>query len=193
MISATASAARGVPLRAPDPTMKDDPDPKPHLVIDVAIPCADWRRRMPGLARLVRETVAATLSAAGQERDMAEVSLVLCGDAEIQSLNRRWRGKDAPTNVLSFPAGGDTPPGVPRLLGDVVLAYETVSREAAAQGKPLAHHVRHLIVHGVLHLLGHDHEDDRREARRMESLERRILAGFRVPDPYRVMNLQDHG
>ena len=72
------------------------------------------------------------------------------------------------------------------------VAFETVSREATAQGKPLADHVRHLIVHGVLHLLGHDHERDR-DARRMETLERRILAGFGVPDPYRVLSAQDHG
>jgi probable rRNA maturation factor len=191
MISATANAAQGGPPRAPNPTMKDDPDPNRHLVIDVGMPCGAWRRKLPGIARLARETVQAALAEAALG-DMVEVSLVLSGDAEIRALNRRWRGQDAPTNVLSFPAGGAAAPGAPRMLGDVVLAFETVSREAAAQGKPLADHVRHLIVHGVLHLLGHDHERDR-DARRMETLERRILAGFGVPDPYRVLSAQDHG
>ena len=104
--------------------------------------------------------------------------------------------------MLSYPSDGPNRrlilgalavlPTLPGLLGDVVLAFETVSREAAAQGKPLVHHVRHLIVHGVLHLLGHDHERDR-DARRMETLERHILAGFGVPDPYRVLSARDHG
>jgi probable rRNA maturation factor len=117
---------------------------------------------------------------------------VLSDDAAMRALNARWRGKDAPTNVLSFAASDDLAPGMPRLLGDVVLAFETVSREALAEGKPLADHTRHLIVHGVLHLLGHDHERAS-DAKRMESLERGILAGFGVPDPYRAESAVDHG
>ena len=94
---------------------------------------------------------------------------------------------DAPTNVLSFPAAASAPPapGAPLLLGDVVLAFETVAAEAAAQGKPLADHLAHLVVHGVLHLLGFDHEADA-EAERMEALETRLLAGLGIADPYRA-------
>jgi probable rRNA maturation factor len=169
--------------------MKDALAIKSSIVIDVAISCAAWRRELPGIVRLCRETVRAALTDAGS--GPAEVSLMLSDDAAVRTLNRRWRGKDAPTNVLSFSAGDDVPGG-PRLLGDVVLAFETVAREAAAQGKPLAHHVRHLIVHGVLHLLGHDHERER-AAVQMERRERRILEGFGVPDPYRVTGAPDHG
>jgi probable rRNA maturation factor len=102
-------------------------------------------------------------------------------------LNRDWRGQDKPTNVLAFPAGMDeaAAPGAPLLLGDVVLAYETVAAEAAAQGKDFAAHLRHLIVHGVLHLVGHDH-DEAAAAERMEAVERTILAGFGIADPYAI-------
>ena len=114
---------------------------------------------------------------------------MLTDDAAVRALNAQWRGKDRPTNVLSFPAA--TPDeiararagGPPLLLGDVVLALETCRREAAEQGKPLADHVAHLVVHGVLHLLGHDHEDDA-EADRMERLETAILAELGIADPY---------
>jgi len=169
--------------------MNDAPAIKSRIVIDVAISSPAWRKELPGIVRLCRETVRAALADAGS--GAAEVSLLLSDDAAVRTLNRRWRGKDAPTNVLSFSAG-DAVPGGPRLLGDVVLAFETVAREAAEQGKPLAHHVRHLIVHGVLHLLGHDHERDRAAAR-MENRERRILAGFGIPDPYRATGAPGHG
>jgi probable rRNA maturation factor len=110
---------------------------------------------------------------------------VLADDASVQDLNARWRGKDAPTNVLAF--ASDEPPakGKPVLLGDVVLAYETVSREAKEQGKRLADHLRHLVIHGVLHLLGYDHIKAT-PAKRMEALETRILASLGVADPYRL-------
>jgi probable rRNA maturation factor len=163
--------------------MKNDLEPK-RLVIDVAAPCVAWRREVPGIARLARETARAALADAGIAA--AEVSLVLSDDATVRALNRRWRGHDTPTNVLSFASGES------RMLGDVVLAFETVSREAIAQGKPLAHHVRHLIVHGVLHLLGQDHERDR-EATRMENRERRILDTFKIPDPYSPSPLEGEG
>jgi probable rRNA maturation factor len=144
-------------------------------VVDVAISCPGWRKQIRGIVRLARETVRAALDDAGITE--AEISLVLSDDAAVQALNRRWRGQDKPTNVLSF-ATGDVPH-----LGDIVLAFETLAREAVEQGKPLAHHLRHLIVHGVLHLLGHDHEAVR-DAARMEKRERRILARFAIPDPY---------
>jgi probable rRNA maturation factor len=116
-----------------------------------------------------------------------ELSLVFANDAMIQSLNAQWRGKDQPTNVLSFPAfplkpGANLPP----LLGDIVLARETVAREALAEDKPFDNHVGHLLLHGFLHLLGYDHETEA-EAFAMQTLETRILASLAIPDPYAVI------
>jgi probable rRNA maturation factor len=114
----------------------------------------------------------------------AELAIVLTDDNVIRKLNRKWRGRDQPTNVLSFPSRDARPPGTgTRLLGDVVIAYETTAREAQAQGLPLDHHLAHLAVHGYLHLLGYDHESEK-EAETMERLEREILARLDVPDPY---------
>jgi probable rRNA maturation factor len=109
---------------------------------------------------------------------------VLSDDSAIRALNRDWRGKNAPTNVLSFRA---RPPGKSPLpspyIGDIVIAYQTTAREAVAEGKPFKHHLVHLAVHGFLHLIGYDHETER-QAQRMERLERAILARVAVPDPY---------
>lgn len=117
-----------------------------------------------------------------------EISLVLADDTTVQGLNRDWRGKDKPTNVLSFATLDDEDAprvvGAPLLLGDVILAFGTCRDEAQAMGKPLVDHFRHLVVHGVLHLLGYDHEEDEAEALEMERLETAILAGFGVADPY---------
>ena len=111
--------------------------------------------------------------------------MVLGSDAMLRGLNRTYRGKDAPTNVLSFPftprGAADTADG--RYLGDVVLAAETVLREAAERGTAPAHHLQHLVVHGLLHLLGYDHETDT-EAAEMERLETEILASLGIADPY---------
>jgi probable rRNA maturation factor len=113
----------------------------------------------------------------------AELAIVLTDDSRIRALNRVWRGVDKPTNVLSFPAKEMRGDGAPALLGDIVIAYETVAKEAAAQGKPLLHHLAHLAVHGFLHLRGYDHVAER-EADAMERLERAILARLDMPDPY---------
>lgn len=168
--------------------MSNDPDPSAPdsaaVDIDLAEPCALWRRRLPTVKALCLEAARAALASAGVGGP-AELSLVLADDALVRSLNARWRGQDKPTNVLSFATEEEpTAPPLPRLLGDVVLAFETVAAEAAEQGKPLADHLRHLIVHGVLHLVGLDHVIEA-EAQRMETLETRILAGLAVPDPYR--------
>lgn len=163
--------------------MTDDPDPAEPLTIDVAEPCPAWRRHLPDAEAVSTAAARAALAAAVTPAGPAELSVVLGDDALLRALNRQWRGQDKPTNVLSFPALETAPPGAPQLLGDVVLAFETVAAEAAAQGKPIADHLRHLIVHGVLHLLGFDHEAEA-EARRMEAREIAILAGLGVPDPY---------
>jgi probable rRNA maturation factor len=110
----------------------------------------------------------------------AEISLLFTDDAEIRRLNRDYRGKNQPTNVLSFPQNPALSGG---LLGDVVLAAETVASEAALAEKPLEHHVAHLIVHGFLHLLGYHHEGEE-EAEMMEALERAALSRMGIPDPY---------
>lgn len=142
-----------------------------------------WRHAFPQpITRLRRAARTALELAAPSGQAADELSLVLTNDAHQQELNRQWRGRDRPTNVLSFPDG--TPlPGGGRLLGDVVLALETCRREAREQGKPLADHAVHLVVHGVLHLLGHDHErEDKAEV--MEALEVRLLESLGIADPY---------
>lgn len=161
------------------------------VTIDVASICCGWRQACPaaeGLARRAAERALVRGAAtSGLVWDGAvELGIILGDAAEQRRLNRDYRGKDAPTNVLAFPAwkpGSRVPPGAPVLLGDVVLALEVITREASEQRKPVADHLGHLIVHGVLHLLGYDHLMVA-EAARMEALERSILAELGVPDPY---------
>lgn len=127
----------------------------------------------------------AAFAAASGRRQPCEVTLVLTGDDEMRELNRTWRGKDSSTNVLSFPAGepfGEAP-GEPSPLGDIVLAAETLADEAKLKGIAVADHAVHLVVHGMLHLLGHEHERDA-DAERMERLESEILARLGIADPY---------
>src|ERR1700730_8658926 len=117
-----------------------------------------------------------------------ELAIVLTDDSAIRALNRDWRGKDQPTNVLSFPAPAPArplpgQPGGIRLIGDIVIAYETVEREARAEQRPFRHHLAHLAVHGFLHLVGHDHVAEA-EAEAMEALEIAVLARLGVPNPY---------
>jgi probable rRNA maturation factor len=157
----------------------------PGIAIDLSITHAAWKRALPSVASVARRAALAALAQSGKRIGAAELSLVLANDATVQELNARWRGKDAPTNVLAF--ASDEPPmkGRPVLLGDVVLAYQTVAREAKEQHKRLADHLRHLVIHGVLHLLGYDHIKAT-PAKRMEALETRILASLGVADPYRL-------
>jgi probable rRNA maturation factor len=157
----------------------------PGIAIDLSIACAAWKRALPTAASVARKAAIAALAQSGKKLGAAELSLVLADDAMVRDLNARWRGKDASTNVLAF--ASDEPPakGKPVLLGDVVLAYQTVAREAKEQKKRLADHLRHLVIHGVLHLLGYDHIKAA-PAKRMETLETRILASLGVADPYRV-------
>jgi probable rRNA maturation factor len=149
--------------------------------ISLRVETPGWRRVLPATARHVRAAARAALSAAEAGKLPGAgggICLVLADDRLQQRLNREFRGRDKPTNVLSFD-------GSPAALGDVVLALETVAAEARAQRKTLADHVAHLVVHGVLHLTGHDHETGA-EARRMERLEVEILARLGIADPYRL-------
>lgn len=140
---------------------------------------------LTGLDVLARTAVAAALAGAGADADQGDIALLFTNDAAIAEINAEWRGKDKPTNVLSFPAPEDmpVPEGEPRPLGDIVLAFGVIAREAAGQGKTLHDHTAHLIVHGVLHLLGFDHETDE-DAESMERLETSILKGLGISDPY---------
>lgn len=149
-----------------------------------------WRSALAART-LARQAIAASVAECGVAlRPGAELCLHLADDAHVRELNARWRGLDKPTNVLSFPAVEAAHLGQARLLGDIVLAFETVAREAEAEGKPLADHYRHLVVHGFLHLIGFDHENDA-DAQRMEAMETRILARLGVADPYRANELAD--
>jgi probable rRNA maturation factor len=160
--------------------------------IGVTSTCPGWSRVRPAAESLARHAaelaLADGIAASGLVwHGTVELGITLAGAAEQQRLNRDYRGQDVPTNVLAFPAWDSetlSPPGAPLLLGDVVLAFETVAHEAADQGKPLGHHLGHLVVHGVLHLLGFDHLTAP-EAVAMESLETSILVRLGVPDPYR--------
>ena len=158
------------------------PAGKTPVDIDIFVEAGDWPAEAE-LARLVDRAVVVAFVETGV-KGASELSIVFSDDAHIQTLNAQWRGKDKPTNVLSFPAfsfaKGDP---LPPMLGDIVLAAETVAREAALEDKPLANHITHLVIHGLLHLLGHDHETDV-EAEEMEAIERRALARLAIPDPY---------
>ena len=146
--------------------------------LDVAVSYAAPRAGVPASTSF-RKWVAAALKGRIREADLA---IRIVDEREGQALNRHYRGKDYATNVLSFPA--ELPEGVKLpLLGDLVICAPVVAREAAEQGKPVAAHYAHLTVHGVLHLLGWDHEHDK-DAEAMEQLEREVLAELGLPDPY---------
>jgi probable rRNA maturation factor len=153
--------------------------PRGALAIDMMVESDRWRQSgdAAALARAAVIEAAAALSTA-----RAELAIVLTDDSAMRALNRIWRGVDKATNVLSFPTkrAAEGPP----LLGDIVLAYDTIAREARRQRKPFAHHVAHLAVHGFLHLLGYDHEQHA-DAEAMEQAERDILRRLAIPDPYR--------
>ena len=159
---------------------------RPPATIDVVERAAVWRRTLPDAPEICRTAAAAALARGAAGVAGAELSIVLADDALIAKLNRTYRGIAKPTNVLSFASAEPARRRAPlRLLGDVVVAHGTIAREARAQGKTLADHLTHLVVHGVLHLLGFDHERAA-EARRMETLEVAILGGLGVADPYRT-------
>jgi probable rRNA maturation factor len=157
-------------------------EPQP-IAVDVLVEAGDWPAE-PELDRLAERAVAASLAAVAAEiAPPAEVSIVFTDDDHIRALNRRYRGRDAATNVLSFPAAPQVKGKLGPPLGDIVLARQTIAREAAADGLTVADHLTHLIVHGFLHLLGYDHDTDR-DAAVMTRLETAILARLGIADPY---------
>jgi probable rRNA maturation factor len=158
-------------------------EPPERLSVVVVNEAGNWSA-FAALDRAI-ETAAAALAEHSECVRLrgAEASVVLGDDALVRALNRTYRGQDKPTNVLSFPF--QVPPGGARngILGDVVLAAETVAREAAERGIPPVHHLQHLVIHGLLHLLGFEHDADA-EAETMERLETEILATLAIADPY---------
>jgi probable rRNA maturation factor len=151
--------------------------------VEIAESSPLWRG-LPEIEKLTERAIAASLAASGIGiLEGAEISVQLADDAQIRALNAQWRGVDKPTNVLSFPAASSGKIARAPLLGDIVLSFETAEREAAEEGKSLADHCVHLVVHGFLHLLGFDHERAA-EADRMEALETDILAKLGIADPY---------
>jgi probable rRNA maturation factor len=148
---------------------------------------ADCWQVEPGAETVIHRAIEAAAEIADADTGDAELAVMLTDDAGIRTLNSNWRGIDKATNVLSFPAlqpaGDSAPDDMPRMLGDIAIAFETTRREADEEDKPFDHHLSHLAVHGFLHLIGYDHENDD-DAEAMEALEREILAQLGIPDPY---------
>lgn len=161
----------------------------PAISLALAVEAGDWGD--PATTEALAETA---LSAAVRDlnqregqpfpEDAPEVSLVLADDAMMADINSQWRNQPKPTNVLSFPAFPLVPGGQPGpMLGDIILARETIEREAADLGKPVDEHITHLVVHGFLHLFGYDHIENN-DAEKMEAIETRILTSLGLSDPY---------
>jgi probable rRNA maturation factor len=148
---------------------------------------ADCWGNEPDAEAAIQRAIAAAAESVDADVGEAELAVMLTDDPGIRTLNSNWRGIDKPTNVLSFPAlrpeGAHKPGDAPRMLGDIAIAYETTKREADEEGKPFEHHLSHLAIHGFLHLIGYDHENDA-DAEEMESLETEILEQLGIPDPY---------
>ncbi len=180
--AATAAAAEPAPPSGAAPV----PSGKSSLTADIAVESASWTERLPDVEmRVERAAQAAWAAAGGAVGENAGLAILLADDATLADLNRRFRGIDKPTNVLSFEAERQVvaEDDEPCHLGDIAIAYETVAREAVAQDKTLDQHLTHMVVHGVLHLLGYDHQVTA-DQNRMEEIERAILSGLDVPDPY---------
>ena len=160
------------------------PDIKLRLALEIEDP--RWTEALPTAAELLERARRLALAEVNDDTRPIEVGVRLVDDGTIQGLNRDWRGRDKPTNVLSFPLGDPGPvddPDFPWLIGDIVMSFDTVTAESIRDGKSLEHHVVHLAIHAALHLIGHDHEDEA-EADAMEAVEVKLLAGLGIPDPY---------
>lgn len=149
----------------------------PRVSCAVVVVDAGWVKALPDVAQLVKRAARAAIVGA-RRTGTRSLTVALESDAAVRKLNARHRRKDKPTNVLSYPSGEAS------FLGDIVLARQTVWREAREQNKTASDHVVHLVVHGALHLLGYDHETGAADAERMEALERRVLAKLGIADPY---------
>lgn len=159
----------------------------PNLPMTEVLVTADCWNREPDAEAVIQRAIAAAAQTVDEDVAEAEIAVMLTDDSGIRTLNGNWRGIDKPTNVLSFPAlqpEGERRAGdAPRMLGDIAIAYETLRREADEEHKPFDHHLSHLAVHGFLHLIGYDHENDA-DAEEMETLEQDILGQLGIPDPY---------
>jgi len=157
------------------------------LPITEVLVVADCWQAEPGAEAVIQRVIAVAAEMADADTGAAELAVMLTDDAGIRTLNNNWRGIDKPTNVLSFPAlpptGPRGPDDAPHMLGDIAIAYQTTRKEADDEQKPFDHHLGHLAVHGFLHLIGYDHENDD-DAEAMETLEQAILAQLGIPDPY---------
>jgi len=149
-----------------------------RIKTEILIEAAAWKTAWPRLRADIRSLARALAASDALMAEEGQFVVVLADDRRLHDLNKRFRGKDKPTNVLSFP-DADAP------FGGVALSFDTIKREARDQGKPLINHSKHMILHGFLHLLGHDHQRAR-DARLMESLETAILAAMSIPDPYQA-------
>jgi probable rRNA maturation factor len=161
----------------------------PNLILPITevLVVADCWRDEPDAEAVIQRAIAAAAETVDQDVGEAELAVMLTDDAGIRTLNSNWRGVDKPTNVLSFPAlqpsRASAADDAPRMLGDIAIAYQTMRKEADEEQKPFEHHLSHLAVHGFLHLIGYDHDEDD-DAEAMETLEQEILAQLGIPNPY---------
>jgi probable rRNA maturation factor len=190
MTHPTQSDSGSSACNAPDPAApglsagETDADPRP-LIVDVVLDDAGWSS-IADVEAAVMKAADAVAARSDLNLARAEATIALSSDAEVAALNGTYRGKPKPTNVLSFPAGllqAGIPAPDRRFLGDIIVARETVLAEAAEQKIPPVNHLQHLVVHGLLHLLGYDHENED-DAHIMEAMETSILAGLGISDPY---------
>ncbi len=191
MTTSAHETTPGVAVPADKPA--EEPPQTVHAVVEVDVAAPhDWPLPEEELRRVIERAARAALVVAAADGARVEregvpplIEVLLSSDEDIRQLNAHWRGKDKPTNVLSFPAG-EAPfvPDAPWPLGSLALAGGVMQREAAARGVDLPEHLSWLVVHGILHLLGYDHEHDEAEAEHMEALERAALARLGLSDPY---------
>lgn len=192
MSVAAKAKPKAKPIFKAKPAAKPKPRPRPKAplapAVDIEVQSPLWDKQ-PGAAQTVRDAIAA---AAALSTSGGEVSILLTDDSAVRVLNRDWRGIDKPTNVLSFPAPENMSKSAAGILGDIVIAYETLMRECADEDRDFLHHLAHLTVHGYLHLVGYDHQNDA-EASEMEALESKIMMRMQLPDPWQDLDRKSGG